>query len=650
MGLFPAKLFPKGSLNEADWKDVKDISFSGGGGELTFSLDKSFYDEMGKTEGPVYDNFETDLSTTINIDSEFNVFGLEFQMGIDVGGDLGFARHSFKHSINSDDSSVGFVLTDPDSGDEFDVKIGIDKTYGSFVFKTTGGLSKCIHEIGTAPREQPSISVQKQPSGMTLPDQPAIFKGILSNAGPTSNEYDISIDRRHNEGGLKVYANGGMLNGRNQHIEILDDLESMDATISIMRGPVLYEYPAIKLILESRCEHVPPLSTSVSATYDLYTHIKKEDGKQVKVIRFAQECPKVEFENKLAEGLVVFNKAKADKSRELEIMVLNMERDVRGNLTAMVADATLTKVELLYRQIGSLDWKYRVQGSNGDLDLATSDAKEDEYGYVTAPWNLGQLQDGKYEVMAQSVCEMNPTVFKYSTSKIAILQLDTSPPEPFQFPSKTDALHVGEPLIFEYNEELDCSEPSLFTVVISVSGSSRAFNKDNTIVVCEGRMIGVQFDGSKFNLDELAGKTANITLSDVYDTSYNKGDAISTRVHFTSKLASVARSSNHAKKNSHHRRLTDVPSIKIFQKTLVPSSVSIDDNGRVEESQLKGLEERLEQQEERLATLHAQQEERLTTLHNQQEERLLAALQNVLLMIALVFFMLFAALLVWTCK
>merc|ERR1711935_995030 len=265
----------------------------------------------------------------------------------------------------------------------------------------------------------------------------------------------------------------------------------------------------------------------------------------------------------------------------------------------------------------------------------------------TAPWSLGQLQDGKYEVMAQSVCEMNPTVFKYSTSKIAILQLDTIPPEPFQFPSKTDALHVGEPLIFEYNEELDCSEPSLFTVVISVSGSSRAFNKDNTIVVCEGRMIGVQFDGSKFNLDELAGKTANITLSDVYDTSYNKGDAISTRVHFTSKLASVAGSANHAWKNSHHRRLTDVPSIKIFQKTLVPTSVSIDDNGRVEESQLKELEEGL-------AALQVQQEERLDLKLDlrleQQEEKILAALQEVLLMIALVIFVLFAALLVYACK
>merc|ERR1711935_470758 len=151
-------------------------------------------------------------------------------------------------------------------------------------------------------------------------------------------------------------------------------------------------------------------------------------------------------------------------------------------------------------------------------------------------------------------------------------------------------------------------------------------------------------------------------LSDVYDTSYNKGDAISTSVHFTSKLASVAGSANHARKNSHHRRLTDVPSIKIFQKTLVPTSVSIVDNGKVEESQLKELEEGLAalqvQQEERLdlkldLRLEQQEEkilERLDLKLEQQEEKILAALQEVLLMIALVIFVLFAALLVYACK
>merc|ERR1711935_801768 len=664
MGLFPAKLFPKGSLNEADWKDVKDISFSGGGGELTFSLDKSFYDEMGKTEGPVYDNIETDLSTTINIDSEFNLFGLQFQMGIDVGGDLGFARHSFKHSINSDNSGVGFVLSDPDSGDEFDVKVGVDKTYGSFVFKTTGGLSKCVLEKGTVAREQPAISLLSKPSGITLPDQAAIFQVILSNDGPTSNEYDISIDRRKNTGGLKVYANGGMLNGANQHIEILDETEGMNATISILRGPVLYEYPAIPLISESRCEHVPPLSISVSATYELYTHMK-EDGS--KVIRFAQECPKVEFEDKLSEDIIIVNEVLAEKkSRQLEVVVRNLDRDARGKLTAMVADETLTKVELLYRKIGSQGWENRFRGSKGDLDLATSDdndAKEDEYGDVTATWNLGQLPDGIYEVMARSVCENNPTKFMHSTSKITTLQFDTEKPKPYRFPSETDILHVGEPLIFEYNEELHCSEPFWFTVSISVSGSDREFTNDNTIVVCEDRMIGVQFEEREF--DKLAGKTVNITLSDVYDTSYNKGNPFSTMIHFDG---------NTPKNHSRHRLLTDVPSMKIFQKPLFPTSVSIDGNaGRVEETQglaalqllqeekldqqVERLDHNLDQQEERLDQKLDQQEERLDQQEeirdqklDQQEERLLAALQGVLLMTALIFFVLFAVILVYACK
>ena len=36
-----------------------------------------------------------------------------------------------------------------DYGDEFVVDLYIDKRYGSLIFKTTGGRSKCPHEPGT---------------------------------------------------------------------------------------------------------------------------------------------------------------------------------------------------------------------------------------------------------------------------------------------------------------------------------------------------------------------------------------------------------------------------------------------------------------------------------------------------------------------
>lgn len=205
--------------------------------------------------------------------------------------------------------------------------------------------------------------------------------------------------------------------------------------------------------------------------------------------------------------------------------------------------------------------------------------------------------------MARSVCSQanqnGPEAFQYSTSRIAILKLDTTIPEPFLFPSETDPLHTGEPLIFEYDKELDCSQPFWFTVRIMVSEIERDFNKDNIIVVCEDRMIGVQFDGSNFDLSKLEGNTATITLSDVVDTSNNKGDSISTTVHFASverewqskrKLSVVSASSRHAEKGSQHRLLTGVPTIKIFQKPLFPASMSNEGNGKVEESQLKGME------------------------------------------------------------
>ena len=114
---------------------------------------------------------------------------------------------------------------------------------------------------------------------------------------------------------------------------------------------------------------------------------------------------------------------------------------------------------------------------------------------------------------------------------------------------------------------------------------------------------------------------------------------------------SDAESSN----SRHNRLLTDVPSIKIFQKRLISSSVSIDGDGRVEESQLKGLEDRLATQlEDRLATqqeglverLAARQEEDMATLESKYDKLFMV----MLMMNAFVFLVLLAALIVYCYK
>lgn len=123
-------------MNESEWKSVQDISFSGGGDELEFSLDKSFYDEKGRLprDATAVDNQEYEGTLSFETEAGFGIGPADVDVDLEVGKDWRFVQHSFKHSINNDDSSVGFVLSDPDPGDHFDVKIGIDKKYGSFVF------------------------------------------------------------------------------------------------------------------------------------------------------------------------------------------------------------------------------------------------------------------------------------------------------------------------------------------------------------------------------------------------------------------------------------------------------------------------------------------------------------------------------------
>lgn len=52
-------------------------------------------------------------------------------------------------------TSVSFGLGDEHIGDEFVVDVTFDKKYGTFVFDTIAGISRCPYEEGTLPAEDP---------------------------------------------------------------------------------------------------------------------------------------------------------------------------------------------------------------------------------------------------------------------------------------------------------------------------------------------------------------------------------------------------------------------------------------------------------------------------------------------------------------
>ena len=73
-------------------------------------------------------------------------------------------------------TDIGFVLGDGDSDDHFVVDIYTDPKYGTFLFKTTSGLSMCMHEEGTEAAAIPSIHVSATPVRAVLPDVQKIHK------------------------------------------------------------------------------------------------------------------------------------------------------------------------------------------------------------------------------------------------------------------------------------------------------------------------------------------------------------------------------------------------------------------------------------------------------------------------------------------
>ena len=107
----------------------------------------------------------------------------------------------------------------------------------------------------------------------------------------------------------------------NQHIELMNALQGIDATIQILRGPVLYEYPPITLILQSRCED--------PKNGDARFELSNDQHGGSNIIRFSRECPKIECKDIQSVGLVILNK---DSTHQLQIMVQNMERATQGSL------------------------------------------------------------------------------------------------------------------------------------------------------------------------------------------------------------------------------------------------------------------------------------------------------------------------------
>jgi len=156
------------------------ISFTGGGhsyeyamaetetNNLDLSSDSSFENQFGgrgqfalSFPGPLGSTVELTLQPTLaTVDNAEWVVTQICRSHLALLAVNGEASHSAcivgcrYGTETTEETAKGFTLSDSHIGDVFEIELYVDPVYGTTVFKTIGGQSRCPHEIGTEARER----------------------------------------------------------------------------------------------------------------------------------------------------------------------------------------------------------------------------------------------------------------------------------------------------------------------------------------------------------------------------------------------------------------------------------------------------------------------------------------------------------------
>lgn len=107
---------------------------------------------------------------------DFKIFSVGIESTTTAGELRDSAQEDMVTSSQESSGTQGFVLADPDGGDQFDVQVFVDPVYGSFVFHTLAGASSCPSEAGTLSRFQPQLEMIQAQAAVVPPSLPAVHR------------------------------------------------------------------------------------------------------------------------------------------------------------------------------------------------------------------------------------------------------------------------------------------------------------------------------------------------------------------------------------------------------------------------------------------------------------------------------------------
>lgn len=418
-------------------------------------------------------------SVGVTFNGAGTVSGFEIKTGMSYGG----SRITTTTSANT----VGYSLRDDDPGDALTVDIFKDPVFGTPVFETVAGTTSCPWEEGTQARDIPRL--QAGSTGTTAvnvdPNEPAVFLINIGNENSAeTREYYMRVLNESNPNGAVVAVNGIIIEqGINFNI---GPGQSVQAVLTITRGPQAYVYEDISVILTSPCEFdryqgVGNLAIYEQLDFDVYF---KEPCTQVAI---DQPAPNWLINSSSGNGLNVrlfgYDKNDPDLQRiEVQYRRMSASNSPLENKTPVFEsnderNAYISSVLATLRMPSGDIMDYDQVSYDHILDLISDKGiapsapvgddptpwftfatiLKDSLGpeYHNLRWELMGEADGSYEIRAVAVCGLGNTD---GVSAAISGIIDRTRPEILGLPEPVDAvLNADDQIKVTFTEDISCA-------------------------------------------------------------------------------------------------------------------------------------------------------------------------------------------------
>lgn len=474
-------------------------------------------------------------------------------------------HEAFVTDSEAEGTSVSFSLSDPDIDDEFVVDVYYDEYYGTFIFNTVAGRSKCVWEKGTGRSEDPSLVLVNPASSFVYPNENMVFEVEMKNSGRTGDSF-FYVAQEATSRNLDVKLGGtGIINENGIVLQLYKGNPVMKQIIIsrglLAKGVEGYEFPAVYLTLKSKCEADMNARQNTRdgmyTTIPLFNHVN-EAGQEV--LRWMKPCPKIHWSGNLnRERKFLINresKEQNDGLSVLKVQIFNPLASQGEKIVDIAAEENLKNVYLRYRKTGSIIWNKAESSATLDsqstlhkMDFLDPNlgVEEDSYGFASLYWRLDNLeginQQGKYEIMLETKCaadSSSPEEVQGFQEEIINGLFDLEPPKQYGekvLPLRNDIIY-GEEIKILFTENIRCTKPHSFKIEVDIIGTNYIGlenNGGNIQVICKENQLGFQvIDITDPTL--IAGKEFHVTITEVEDEARN---AITNAIKFKKQFANL---------------------------------------------------------------------------------------------------------------